>query len=76
MQVAGRLVRPGDPVPEAEKWPNLRHYLSCRWVARVKDAPAPTPPVYDVVAMDAAGAPADEPHQTEERTHKRKRGRG
>jgi hypothetical protein len=35
MTVDGQVRQPGDAVPEAASWPNLRHYESLGWVERV-----------------------------------------
>jgi len=35
MTVDGEVRQPGDAVPEAASWPNLRHYESLGWVERV-----------------------------------------
>jgi hypothetical protein len=39
-------VLPGEPVPEAAKWPNLRLWLEYGWVKQTTDAePVPVPEI-------------------------------
>jgi hypothetical protein len=48
---------PGDPIPEAAKWPNLRMYLQHKWIEEVADvgvALAEKPPSPAVVAPPPA----------------------
>ena len=60
-----RSVKPGDPVPEASGWKNLRAYLNRKWVCREDE---PLDPRYVATKVDTeepAKVSAEEPAQDE-----------
>lgn len=61
LQVAGRKILPGEPVPEAASWQYsvLRAHLNLGWIEDVKES-APEAPALSAVTTVASG-PSPEP---------------
>lgn len=55
-----RIARPGEPVPEAARWKNVRRYLKKKWI-RLADEPSTTNDSPDVPAKNEVPVPAQEP---------------
>lgn len=68
--------QPGDPIPEAAKWPNLRMYLAQKWIIDVPDStPAAQPstdaiPPAPVVSVAPPGPSIEEVTSTKEEAPK------